>query len=54
MKNEKISKVAFWLSIISVVLSGLVSVLQMDIWLAGTQWMLIAIVLGIWALFLKE
>jgi hypothetical protein len=35
------------------VISGLVSILKADFWLAGTQWMLVAIVLAIYAIFVK-
>lgn len=49
-----IGKIAFALSVVAVVLSAAVSLFGMSLWLAGTQWMLIAIVLGIWALFLKN
>jgi hypothetical protein len=54
MKNAMASKIAFWLSVVLVVLSAVVSLGNLQLWLAGTQWMLIAIVLGVWALFLKE
>lgn len=49
-----VSKISFWLSVVAVVLSAAVSVFGVGMWLAGTQWMLIAIVLAIWALFLEE
>lgn len=42
------------LSAVAVVLSGLVSLFNMQLWLAGTQWMLIAIVLGIYGLYMKN
>ena len=54
MKNEMLAKVAFGLSVVAVVLAAVVSLFQMDLWLAGTQWILIAIVLSVWALFLKK
>ena len=54
MQHEGVSKTAFLLSVVAVILSGMVSIFQAELWLAGTQWMLIAIVLAIWALFLKE
>jgi len=54
MKNAMLSKVAFYLSIVVVVLSAVVSLGGMNLWLAGTQWILVAIVLAVWALFLKE
>ncbi|HOF42416.1 MAG TPA: hypothetical protein PLF30_03410 [Candidatus Moranbacteria bacterium] len=54
MKKEMFPDVAFWLSVVAVVLSAAVSLFELELWLAGTQWMLIAIILGIWALFLKK
>lgn len=54
MKNAMASKVFFWLSVVTAVLAAIVSVGSMNLWLAGTQWMLIAIVLGVWALFMKK
>ena len=54
MKNEMVAKLFFGLSIIAVILSGAVSLVGAGLWLAGSQWMLVAIVLGVWALFLKE
>jgi len=35
-------------------LAAVVSLFAINLWLAGTQWILIAIVLAVWALFLKE
>lgn len=54
MQNKMASKIAFILSIIAVVASGLVSLMSANLWFAGTQWMLIGIVLAVWALFLKK
>lgn len=54
MQNEMVSKYAFYLSVVIAVVAGVVSATNMSLWLAGTQWMLIAIVLGVWALFLKK
>lgn len=54
MQNEMLAKVAFGLSVVAVFLAAVVSLFQMDLWLAGTQWILIAIVLSVWALFLKK
>jgi hypothetical protein len=48
------SKWLFWLSVAAAVLAAVVSVSGQSLWLAGTQWMLIAIILAVWALFLKE
>ena len=52
MKNH--GKTLFWLSVAAAILAGAVSVFGMNLWLAGTQWMLIAIILAVWALFLKK
>lgn len=54
MKNKMLSQVSFGLSVVTVVLAAVVSLASVDLWLAGTQWILIAIVLSVWALFLKE
>lgn len=55
MKDVPWSKVCMILSVIAVVLSGIVSLgIMEELWLAGTQWILIGIVLGIWGLFLKK
>ncbi|HPN54996.1 MAG TPA: hypothetical protein PLB52_03650 [Candidatus Moranbacteria bacterium] len=54
MKNAMCSKVVFGLSTLAVILAAVVSLFKIELWLAGTQWILIAILLAIWALFLKE
>jgi len=41
-------------SIFAVVLSAVQSLTDIEIYLAGTQWMMIAIVLGIYAIYLKK
>jgi hypothetical protein len=44
-----------WLSIVAAVVSGFVFFTKMDVFnLAGTQWILIAIVLGIYGLYFKN
>lgn len=40
------------LSVIAIVLS-IIGALGTDIWLASTQWALVAGVLGIWAVYIK-
>lgn len=48
------SDVLVWLSVIAAVVAGYVSLVQTDVFaLAGTQWMLIAIVLGIYGIYAK-
>ena len=51
MKNK--SDILVILSVLAVILSALVSVGKMELYLAGTQWMLVAIVLGVYALYFK-
>ena len=54
MKKTKISDLFLGLSVLSVVFSAAVSILRVDLWLAGTQWMLIAIVIAVWGILLKK
>lgn len=56
MQNKKtLSTIAVALSLISVVLSAVVSLGKIDILgLAGTQWILIGIVLAIYAVYLNS
>lgn len=42
------------LSVIAVVIAAIVSVGGVDLWLAGTQWILVGIVLGVYALYAKD
>jgi hypothetical protein len=54
MKDRKgLSKLMFMLSVAAVILAGIVSITQFTIWIAGTQWILIAIVLAIYAVYLN-
>jgi len=48
------SKLAFMLSIVALILAGVVSVFGVNLWLAGTQWILISILLAVWATFLNS
>lgn len=50
---KQLGNVFIGLSIIAVILS-IIGALGADIWLASTQWILIAAVLGIYALYVKE
>lgn len=54
MKSLALSNVSFYLSFAAVVLAAIVSLFGVDLWLAGTQWILISIVLAVWAIFLKK
>lgn len=40
-------------SVIAAIVSGLVSLFKLEMYLAGTQWMLVAIALGIYGLFIR-
>lgn len=51
--KSKIAEILMMLSVVAVLVSGVISVWQLDFWLAGTQWILIGIVLGIYSIFLK-
>lgn len=53
MNMKKLADVLIILSIVTAVISGLVSLFQLNLYLAGTQWILIAIALGIYGLFIK-
>jgi len=52
MKCKNSSKAAIIISVIALILSAVVSVLKVGLWLAGSQWMLIAIVSGVYAIYL--
>lgn len=46
------SQALFWGAVISVILAG-VGYLGADIWLASTQWLLVAAVLALFAVYFK-
>ena len=48
-KCQKGAHVLMSLSFITLVLAALVSIVQLDLWLAGTQWILISILLAVYA-----
>jgi len=50
---KSLGDILIGLSLIAVILS-VVGTLGKDLWLASTQWVLIAAVLGIYALYVKE
>jgi hypothetical protein len=53
-KDKKgLSKLMFALSAATLVVAGVVSVFKVDIWLAGTQWILVSIVLAVYAVYLS-
>lgn len=49
MDKKQTSKISFVLSVVALVLAAAVSMFQYDLWLAGTQWILISIVLAVYA-----
>lgn len=51
--KSKIAEVLMFFSVVAVLVSGAVSFWQLNFWLAGTQWILIGIVLGMYSIFLK-
>ena len=53
LMKSKLAEIMMLLSVIAVLISGAVSVWQMNFLLAGTQWILIGIALGIYGIFLK-
>ena len=54
MENKKcLTNCPIWLSVVALVLAAVVSLFQVDLWLAGTQWMLVAIVLAVYANYLN-
>lgn len=50
---EKLANLFIGVSVIAVILS-IVGAFGIDIWLASTQWILIAAVLAIYAIFFKK
>lgn len=53
MKNEMLSKAAFGLSVVAVILAIIDSTKSVGLWLSATSWLVIAGVLGIWAIYLS-
>ena len=53
MKNETLSKIAFGLSVVAVILAIIDSTKTVGLWLSATSWLVIAGVLGIWAIYLR-
>ncbi|MEK7061386.1 MAG: hypothetical protein AAB954_01865 [Patescibacteria group bacterium] len=50
--KASVSKAFIWVSVLSVVLAGL-GAMGTDIWLASTQWLLVAAVLALFGIYLK-
>jgi len=53
MKSKILSQASFYLSVVAVVLA-FVGALGTDLWLASTQWVLVAAVLAIWSVIFKD
>ena len=53
MKNKSLSMVAAVLSVVAVVLAVLDSG-GVGVWLAASTWLIVAIVLAVWAVYTKE
>ena len=47
------SKLAFMFSIVALILAAAVSIFDVNLWLAGTQWILVSILLAVWATYLN-
>ena len=54
MKNMNFANPLFGFSVVAAVLSGFASFYSPVFGLAGTQWMLLAILFAAWALFKKK
>ncbi len=52
LKNHKISKLFIVAAVLAVVLAG-IGYLGTDLWLASTQWLLVAAVLALFGIYLK-
>jgi len=53
MKNKSLAMVLFVVSVIAVVLA-ILDTLGVGVWLMATTWLIIAAVLGIWAIYMDE
>ena len=56
MKENKkgTSKLAMMLSFVALVLAALVSIFNINFWLAGTQWILISILLAVYGIYMNQ
>lgn len=55
MRGKGLSKYLLGLSLVTAVIGAAVSVFQLNnLYLAGTQWILIAVLLGVWAIALEN
>lgn len=53
MKSKAISITAFVLSVVAVILSFL-DAMDLSVWLSASSWLVVAAVLGIWAIYTNE
>jgi len=53
MKSKGLAAVLFWASVIAVVLALLDS-FGTSVWISASSWLVVAAVLGIWAIFMDE
>lgn len=54
MDYKKTGDILMWVSVAAAVVAGFVSLSQVNLFkLAGTQWMLIAIILGVYGTYVK-
>lgn len=54
MKNRALSQACFYLSVIAAIVAVIDSFKVVDVWLSATSWLVIAAVLGIWAIYLSS
>jgi hypothetical protein len=56
MKEEKngTSKLAIILSFVALIFAALVSIFNINLWLAGTQWILVAILLAVYGIYMNK
>lgn len=54
MGNNLLAKIAFSLSAIAVIIAIIDSTRMIGVWLSATSWLVIAGVLGIWAIYLNS
>ena len=53
MKSKSFAMVLFWASVISAVLA-LLDALSVGVWLSASSWLVVAAVIGIWAIFADQ
>ena len=50
MKSKSLAMVLFWASVVAVVLA-LLDALSVKVWLSASTWLIVAAVIGIWAIY---